>query len=375
MAVTVRAFGKINLGLRIGARRADGFHELRTVYQTISLHDTIRVNVQRGTGLELRSRNSGVPLDESNTCWRVAERVLKAARQRARVVISFEKRLPVQGGLGAASSNGVAVLLGLERALGVQLEPEERLRIAAEVGSDLPLFLVGGTVLGLGRGEQVFPLDDLPPIDVVVATPAVGVSTAQAFADWDAQFAASETGDGLTAPGPSATINVFSREVFAWLTARLPRTASTPAPGVRAEKLAAPVTTAGVPASPKGATRPATRGAGRKGGDRVETEGAAAGVSQRGFPPLLDLVRAGIENDFERVVFPKYPAVREVKRGLERAGARYASLSGSGSSVYGLFDTPEQAQAAAAQLSEAGVPAWAARTLPREQYWAELFVV
>ena len=101
------------------------------------------------------------------------------------MVIEIEKRLPVQGGLGGASANAVATLLGLERALKKNMPAAERLRIAAEVGSDLPLFLVGGTVLGVGRGEQVYPVEDLPSVPCVVVTPEVGVSTPKAFAEWD----------------------------------------------------------------------------------------------------------------------------------------------------------------------------------------------
>ena len=96
-----------------------------------------------------------------------------------------KKRLPVQGGLGGASANAIAALLGFESAVKKFLPPTERLRIAAEVGSDLPLFLVGGTVLGVGRGEQVYPVEDFPAMACVVVTPEVGVSTPKAFAKWD----------------------------------------------------------------------------------------------------------------------------------------------------------------------------------------------
>src|SRR5713226_2469351 len=188
MPVSVRSFAKINLGLNIVALRPDGFHELRTVYQTIALHDIIRVQVSRGAGIEIRCEDSRVPKDESNTCYRIAERAMVALKARGRVVIEIEKRLPVQGGLGGASSNAVAALLAIERAVKKVLPLQEKLRIAAEVGSDLPLFLVGGTVLGIGRGEEVYPLPDLPPITCVVATPEIGVSTPKALADWDAQF-------------------------------------------------------------------------------------------------------------------------------------------------------------------------------------------
>ena len=158
MTVTVRSFAKINLGLRIGAVRPDGFHELLTVYQTIGLHDVIRISAGRGVGIEIRCEDPRVPRDESNTCYRIVEKALAALSTKTRVVIEIEKRLPVQGGLGGASANAVATMLGLERALKKSLPLAEKLRIAAEVGSDLPLFLVGGTVLGVGRGEQVYPL-------------------------------------------------------------------------------------------------------------------------------------------------------------------------------------------------------------------------
>ena len=177
MTVQVRSFAKINLGLRIGAAREDGFHELLTVYQTIGLHDVIRVSVSRGSGIEIHCNDPRVPKDESNTCYRVVEKAMRALNAKGRVVVEIEKRLPVQGGMGGASANAVATLLALERVLKKALPAEERLRIAAEVGSDVPLFLIGGTVLGVGRGEQVYPLEDLPATACVVVTPAIGVST------------------------------------------------------------------------------------------------------------------------------------------------------------------------------------------------------
>jgi 4-diphosphocytidyl-2-C-methyl-D-erythritol kinase len=323
VSTNIRSFAKINIGLRIGVRREDGFHELRTVYQTIALHDLIRVQTARGMGIEIRCKNPQVPDDETNTCWRVTERVLKALKKRSKVSITITKNLPVQGGLGAGSSNAVATMLALEQELGEQLEPGQRLQIAREVGSDLPLFLVGGTILGIGRGEQVFPLLDLPPISCVIATPSIAVSTPKAFADWDEKFdIARESKGKLTPDNRSGTINEFSTSVFAWLMG----------------------TTAGVPA---------------RSGDRAET-------------PLLDLVRAGIENDFERVVFPQYPELRDVKRVLERESAKYASLSGSGSTVYGLFESTEAADKAAAKLQAKGIPATATRTLGRAEYWRDI---
>jgi 4-diphosphocytidyl-2-C-methyl-D-erythritol kinase len=328
--ISIPAFAKINLGLKIGPARPDRFHELRTVYQTIAVHDLIRIEMRAGAGIEIRCDDERVPSDASNTCYKIAERVLNAARIRKGLVVEIEKRLPVQGGLGAASSNAVATMLGMERALGVALGPANQLRIAAEVGSDLPLFLIGGTVLGVGRGEEVFPLPDLPRMHVVVVTPAIGVSTPRAFARWDAL---TELETALTHAGGAGTINEFSRSVFAWLSKSFPQAS----------------------VSPEGEVGPAS-GVPAAGGNRAET-------------PLLDLVRAGIENDFERVVFPEYPELREVKELLLREGAQYASLSGSGSSLYGLFASEAEAKATAERIGAAGHRAIATHTLTREGYW------
>src|ERR1700683_3416043 len=145
----------------------------------------IRVSVGRGSGIEIQCTDARVPKDASNTCYRIVEKTMRTLRANGRVTVEIEKRLPVQGGLGGASANAVAALLGLERALKKALPAEQRLRIAAEVGSDLPLFLVGGTVLGAGRGEEVYHLEDLPATACVVGTPEVGVSTPKACAEWD----------------------------------------------------------------------------------------------------------------------------------------------------------------------------------------------
>jgi 4-diphosphocytidyl-2-C-methyl-D-erythritol kinase len=346
MTVTVRSFAKINVGLRIGAAREDGFHELLTVYQTIGLYDVIHVSIQRGRGIEIRCVDPRVPRDESNTCFRIAEKAVAVLGAKGRVLIEIEKRLPVQGGLGGASVNAVATLLGLERAARKTLSQGERLEIAAAVGSDLPLFLVGGTVLGVGRGEQVFPLPDFPPTACVVVTPEIGVSTPKAFQEWDriqglkplsseALNTGVEPGLGLTDEGVrrytkltvssvSDRINELGYGLSAWLSEWY----------------------SGAPSKVRG--------------------GRAGNL-------LLALVRAGIENDFEQVVFPEHPELGEVKRALVRAGAKYASLSGSGSTLYGLFASRRAAELAVSRLRKAGWVAQATSTLTRAEYWRRLY--
>lgn len=353
MRVQFRSFAKINLGLCIGPRRPDGFHDLRTVYQTIALHDVIRVEVTRGSGIEIRCDDPRVPADYTNTCYKIVERTAAALKAKGRVVIEIEKRLPVQGGLGGASGNAVAALLALERALKNRLLSAERLRIAGEVGSDLPLFLIGGTVLGVGRGEEVYPVPDLPACPIVIATPQIGVSTPQAFADWDSK---DHVGAGvLTAEQSSATSDTAQAELR-----------SSRQPGAAVATQSAPKLT---PSTPSDKINEFGR---RLSSWLSGSSGVPARSRGRAETLLLDLVQTGIANDFEQVVFPKHPELSEVKRVLERAGAFYASLSGSGSAVYGLFRTRGAAQKAATRLEKQGVPAQATTTLTRAEYWKRM---
>jgi 4-diphosphocytidyl-2-C-methyl-D-erythritol kinase len=406
VTATIPSFAKINLGLRIGPLRPDGFHELRTVYQTIALHDVVSVSVERGSGIEIRCEDPRVPTDSKNTCFRIVERAMHALKARGRVVIEIEKRLPVQGGLGGASGNAVTALVALERALRKKLPAAERLRIAAEVGSDLPLFLIGGTVLGVGRGEEVYPLPDLSPMPSVIALPDVAISTPKAFADWDKSCGAGafaregasgkliDTADvsgiqDATVLGKSSRIGKGTASSRAeprqqgWaLAPEEPAEHSSARTGVDARPHMAGEDSSNKPEPKLTASTPSDRML--KFSREISawlnavpiTGGRRSGVSARGGGraenPLLDLVRTGIENDFERVVFPKYPELLEVKSVLERNGARFASLSGSGSVIYGLFDSRPKAAAAAKKLIQQGTRALITSTLTRRQYWKKL---
>jgi len=173
----------------------------------------------------------------------------------------------------------------------------------------------------------VQPLPEIPELHVVLVAPPIGVSTPRAFALWD-ELAVREP--ELTTAHGTGTIEAFGQSVLSWLNPSFYPQAG-PASGV-----------------PAG------------GGNRAET-------------PLLDLVRTGIENDFERVVFPEYPELYEVKRVLQREGAAYASLSGSGSTLFGLFESEREARGAAARMNAAGHSAVTTTTVTRERYWNDLF--
>ena len=383
MPTAVRSHAKINLGLGIGAPRPDGFHGLATVYQTLELYDVVTVTARSAaaTSLRVTSDDIRVPTDSRNTAWKMVELALKAFGRKAEVEIHIEKRLPVQGGLGAGSANAVAALVGLEAELGIEngvrgippfeqealegwgarqavgdenrripgLKSEtwgtrmtQRLEIAAQVGSDVPLFLIGGTVLGLDRGQEVHPLPDIEPVWCVVATPEIGVSTAQAFRDWDALCAV----EGLTAEASTDKLNELSRAYASAFAGEIPR------------------------------GRPGTGSSGV----------LPVGENLAG-PQESALVRTGIsswiQNDFERVVFPQHPSLAEIKRLLagpgtpEAAGSSsslVASLSGSGSALYGLYLTRGDAEAACERLRPAGVRSTLTRTLPRSAYWREMLM-
>ena len=357
----------------MGSPRVDGFHGLTTIYQTVALHDFVTVEAHEApsTRIVLTADHAGVPRTETgdaekNTAFAMVAGTLALMGLTAEVSIHIEKKLPVQGGMGAGSANAVAALLGLERELGKALPGAERLKLAAEVGSDVPLFLLGGAVLGQGRGELVSPLPDLPETHCVIALPSVGVSTPQAFRDWDALLLAeaADAGEGLGK--------------------RLTGAAGTDRLEQLSLALAAPYAepgTSGIFCESSANLDAPEKKQGSCDGSRSALQNDLAENA------LLALVRTGIENDFERVVFPIHPPLREIKRqlmgiasaassepGVDLDGsALYAALSGSGSALFGLYRSSADAKAAQQRVQAAGVKAVLTHTLPRSAYWRTMF--
>jgi 4-diphosphocytidyl-2-C-methyl-D-erythritol kinase len=174
----LRSLAKINLDLRVLHKRPDGFHELRTIFQTISLADTIEVELERGrTRIELKS-NVDIP---GNLIVKAADLVLRTLRAKGQLRIRLTKRIPMGGGLGGGSSNAASVLLALPKLLKKKISIEKLLDLAAELGSDVPFFLLGGTAIGLGRGTELYPLPDVPPHPGLLITPDIHSSTALAY--------------------------------------------------------------------------------------------------------------------------------------------------------------------------------------------------
>jgi len=255
-SIACRAFAKINLDLRVLGVRQDGYHELRTTFQSIALADDLTFTASPGP-FRILCDDPACPADARNLVWRAADLVWKAGRRRGAphgVVVTIAKRIPMQAGLGGGSSDGAAAIRALASIWRVRLSRARGQRLAAAMGADVPYFLEGGTALGRDRGDRLSRLVDRPRAWVVLTVPRFGVSTREAFAWWDRQ-------------------------------------------GVRVGR-----------------------------------------------------ARQDFSNDLQPVVARRHPIVATLVAALERSGAFQASLSGSGSAVFGLFARRSQAEGAARAL-------------------------
>jgi len=271
MKLVAEAFAKVNRSLVVLGKRPDGYHELDTLFQAVGLTD--RLSFEESDGLTLEVDDPSIPSGAENLVLRAARALAEAAGVRPKAAIVLEKRIPSGGGLGGGSSDAAVALLGLSALWQLDLPLESLLEVGACLGSDVPFFLHGGTARGLGRGERIEPLPDLPEEGVVLVMPPFSV----------------------------ATPDVFRRL-----------------------------------GSPAWDGRPA------------EPPGAGAGPDR---------------NDLEPAAEALFPALRDVRESLAAAGATRARLSGSGSTVFGLF--PDLAAASEAARRLRGLPAGSAvRVVP-----------
>jgi 4-diphosphocytidyl-2-C-methyl-D-erythritol kinase len=283
----VRAYAKINLSLRVLRIRSDGFHELRTVFQSIALHDTLTIRRSRGP-FRLTCDDPRCPGDDANLIWRAADLMWKAAHRRGTprdLAVDLQKRIPMNAGLGGGSSDAAAAIRAFARLWRVD---DRRARAAArELGADVPYFFEGGTVLGLERGDLLFPLIDAPRSWVVLVRPDFGVSAKDAFGWFDASGA---------------------------------------------------------------------RGFQPIGWRRVRS------------PERLALRDEDLVNDLEPVVAARHPVIARIVSQLRRAGASHAAMTGSGSTVFGLFESEPSAALAARALESRARTTNVTSTLNRAQY-------
>jgi len=265
----LRALAKINLDLRVLGQRPDGYHELRTIFQTISLADTIEMayTPSRRTSVELVS-NIDIA---DNLVTRAARLALDAMRTAGLVEVRLIKRIPMGAGLGGGSSDAAAVLLALPVLVGRPIETARLCQLAQQLGSDVPFFLLGGAAAGIGRGTELFPLPDGAPKTGLLVAPGIHVSTVDAYRRLSPR---------LTSESEQNKIFSFQSQVWG----------------------------------------------------RGDSQAA--------------------ENDFETVVFEQHRRLAALKRKLLQGGAETAMLTGSGSAVFGLFPTSEQARRALKSLGK-----------------------
>ncbi len=290
--ITLPSFAKINWHLNILGKREDGFHELLTVFQTVSLCDEL--TFESADKVFLICDNPSIPVDETNLIVKAARSLQQHFGIRKGAKIHLLKRIPSPGGLGGGSSNAAIALLGLRKLWNLEISLEELAAFGAKLGSDVPFFLHGGTATGSGRGTEIEPIEDVSENLMLIVTPQINVSTAEAFAR-------------INAP-------------------RLTKFASKSILEICFEQ------------------------AGR-----------------------LKLKQFDLKNDFEQSVFAIEPEIGEIKKFLLNEGARIALLSGSGASVFAVFDNQETRQATIKAIeTEKYWRQFAVATISREQYRAAL---
>ena len=230
--IRVRAFAKLNLELRVGPVQADGYHPLRTVFQSIALHDVLEVTLRRGP-FALTCDDSAVPTDGRNLVSKAASALWELTGRGGEprgVAVHLTKQVPMQAGLGGGSADAAAALVALARVWRARLAPAALLGVARGLGADVPYFLVGGTALGLGRGDEVYPLEDIEARHVVLALPGFGVSTADAYRWFDADRPTSahqaRTGVGTVFPAWKGTGLAVVNDLEAPVARRHPEIAS-----------------------------------------------------------------------------------------------------------------------------------------------------
>lgn len=288
ISISLPAFAKINLFLRVLGKRTDGFHELCTAFQTVSLQDKITFEI--ADDLVLKSNDDLVPTDESNLIIKAGNLLLKKLKTKKGARIHLEKQIPFPGGLGGGSSNAAIALLGLSTIWGLDISFEELCEIGSQIGSDVPFFLYGGTALGKGRGTEISNVDDFEANHILILTPNIQISTAKAYEDLNVQ--------DLTSSDSKSILKIC----------------------------------------------------------RDETERVESGH--------LNFI-----NDFEESVFKIEPRIKLIKEKLLDFGANVALLSGSGASVFAVFDNEEKQQVAlSAFKSEFNLRKFAVRTVSQQEY-------
>jgi 4-diphosphocytidyl-2-C-methyl-D-erythritol kinase len=289
-SLKLSSFAKINFGLRILGRRTDGYHEIDTVLQTVSLHDELIFTLRSDQRIVLKCDRPDIPSDDSNLIVRAAVALRELAPKAPGIDILLTKRIPPKGGLGGGSSNAAVALLALNHLWKIDAGVDELTRLGSTLGSDVPFFFIGGLARGVGTGKDAAPLPDVSRKWLIIITPNATVSTQEAY-------------QALNAPS-------------------------------------------------------------------LTTSGSASILSSSFAAPVSeDSDQWALQNDFERVIFEIEPEIERAKLALLETGAKGGLLTGSGSSVFGIFQSEDAQERALAVLKcEDGWRAFPCTTISREEY-------
>ncbi|MBR3643616.1 MAG: 4-(cytidine 5'-diphospho)-2-C-methyl-D-erythritol kinase [Parasporobacterium sp.] len=274
-SISLRAMAKINLGLDVIRRREDGYHEVKMVMQTIRLYDRVMITRAKGEGIRLTSNYRYLPTDASNLAVRAARLLMDETEIESGLHIDLEKRIPVAAGMAGGSSDAAAVLVGVNRLLQMDLPMKKLSEIGGKIGADVPYCLVRGTALAEGIGEKLTKLPPVPECFVLVAKPAVNISTRFVYE------------------------NLHAEEIT----------------------------------------------------DHPDIDGLVAAIKKGSFSDMLPCMG----NVLERVSIPAYPVIGELKKQMEDCGAARSLMSGSGPTVFGLFDSVEACNAARDIIRDRGL--------------------
>jgi 4-diphosphocytidyl-2-C-methyl-D-erythritol kinase len=184
-SVRLPAFSKINLCLHVMGRRPDGYHELRTIFQAISLKDTLKISIEpgrSGSKFDLTCTDPALPLGKDNLAFRAVQAISREIGFQGRVSVMLEKKIPVARGLGGGSSDAASAIVGMLRLTKKKVPLSRLIEIGAGLGADVPFFLFGGRAVAVNRGDEIYPLPDAPKRTILVVSPrAIGVSTKDAY--------------------------------------------------------------------------------------------------------------------------------------------------------------------------------------------------
>lgn len=290
MQLILPSFAKINWTLEILGKRADGYHELRTLLQTVSVADEL-IFESLEQGIEIICDHPGVPCDETNLVYRAAKLLADFTRISKGVRVTICKRIPTAAGLGGGSGNAAVTFLALQKLWHVEIAPRELFPLGAKLGADVPFFFIGGTCLGVGRGDEIYPLTDIKAENLLLV---------------------------------NAGILVPTREVYGALPPEL--------------------------TNPNAITKMPTS---------FEVAYAAATTQDE---------QIRLHNDLEIPVLARHRLLVEIKEKLKQAGASGVLMSGSGSTIFAIFDSSEARNDAQSELSQHGWWCAPARTLSRDEY-------